>query len=278
MTVIDFTVNAVAVASFPARRRYVGVLTASTAQRVQRVIAPYGFAVEMCDPDAFLELLSAPTHVCAIIEPAALDQDHLVETVARLRRQPRPAVVCAPSLLEGIQDAVRIASETGAAVAIQSLDQDRAGLARTLLAVVPPTDATMILELLEPALATLPSMLRKCLTGMFDPGAAVESPPTLAARAGMSRRSLDRWLARAGAPSARRLVAMPPLLRALRLLRETTLPIRTIATICGLRSPRRLNDYTMDLLGLSPSEIRTRSDAIETLIERMATTLVGATR
>lgn len=278
MTVIDFTAHAVALAPIAPRRRYVGVLTASTAQSVRRVIAPFGFAIETCDPDAFLEHLSGPAHVCAIIDPTALDQAHLVETVARLRRTPRPAVVCAPSFTESIQDAVRIASETGAAVAIQSLDQDRAALVRTLLAVVPPTDAAMILELLGPTFATLPPMLRKCLAGMFDADAAVESPATLAARAGMSRRSLDRWLTRAGAPSARRLVAMPPLLRALRLLRETTLPIRTIATICGLRTPRRLHDYTIELAGLTPNEIRTSGDAIETLIERMATSLAGSVR
>lgn len=273
--VIDFSTHAAAAAPIVAQRRYVGVLTTATAQRMQRVIAPYGFAIETCAPDAFLEHLRGPAHVCAIIDPAALDVDHLVETVACLQRQPRPVIVCAPSLPERIQDAVRIASETGAAVAVQSSTQDQRALARTLLAVVPPTDAALLLALLESRLTELPSSLRTCLAAMFAPDAPVQSPASLATCAGMSRRSLDRWLSRVGAPSARRLVTLAPVMRSLRLLRETKLPIRTIASVCGLRSPRRLHDYTIDLTGLAPNEIRAGSDSVETLIERMVASLSG---
>jgi AraC-like DNA-binding protein len=245
---------------------------------VQRVIAPFGFAIETCEPEEFLERLHDPAYVCAIIDPAALDGDHLLETVVRLRQQPRPTVVCAPSFPASIQDAVRIASETGAAVAIQSQLEDRAALARTLLAVVPPTDAAMLLDLLAPMLATFPPPVRSSFVGMFAADAPVESPTSFASRALMSRRSLDRWLERAGAPTARRLVALPPVMRALRLLRETRLPIRTVAAICGLRSPRRLQDYTVDLTGLTPSEIRTGADSMETLIERMVASLTRSGR
>lgn len=253
-------------------------MTATTAQRIQRVIAPFGFAVEACAPDAFLEHLSDPEHVCAIIDPAALGLEQLVETVTRLRQQPRPAVVCTPSSPESLQDAVRIAAETGAAVAIQSPDQDRAALARTILSVVPPTDAAAVLEQLEPVLSRLPSLLRSSIAAMFAANAPADSPLSLAARAGMSRRSLDRWLVRAAGPSARRLVAIPLVLRALPLLRETSLPLRTIATICGLRSPRRLQDYVVELTGQTPHEIRLGDEPVESLIARLSSSLFSAAR
>ena len=256
-------------------RRYVGVLTPSTARRVERLVQPFGFTIEACRPDTFLEYLDGPSNVCAIIDPTQLAPDHLVETVARLRGHPRPAIVYTPVSPQSAQDARWIADETGAAVVFQSPDEDRTRVARALVSANPPSDAAIVLQHLASALSKLPHALREGIDAMFAASADVESPGSLATHVGISRRSLDRWLARAGVTSARLLVAAPGVIRALRLLQETTLPIRTIATVCGLRSTRRLGDCTVQLCGLTPREIRMGDLPAETLIERVAQALLA---
>lgn len=263
-----------AAASRTTGRRYVGVLAPSTARRVERLVQPFGFTIEACRPDTFLEYLDGPSNVCAIIDPTQLAPDHLVETVARLRGHPRPAIVYTPVSSQSAQDAMWIADETGAAVVFQSPDEDRTRVARALVCANPPSDAAIVLQHLAPALAKLPHVLRERIEDMFAAGAEVESPDSLALRADISRRSLNRWLSRVGVTSARLLLVAPGVLRGLRLLQETTLPIRTIATVCGLRSTRRLRDCTVQLCGVAPVEVRMGDLPVETLIERAAEALL----
>jgi len=263
-----------AAASRSTGRRYVGVLAPSTARRVERLVQPFGFTIEACRPDTFLEYLDGPSNVCAVIDPTQLAPDHLVETVARLRGHPRPAIVYTPVSPQSAQDARWIADETGAAVVFQSPDEDRARVARALVSASPPSDAAIVLQHLAPALAKLPHVLRERIEEMFAAGADVESPDSLALRADISRRSLNRWLSRVGVTSARLLLVTPGVLRGLRLLQETTLPMRTIATVCGLRSTRRLRDCTIQLCGLAPVEVRMGDVPVETLIERVGDALV----
>lgn len=264
-----------AAASRGERRRYVGVLAPSAASRIQRLVASFGITIEVCDPEAFLGHLDDATATCAVIDPAQLAADELAEAVARLRVRPRPAIVYSTASPTSARDAAWIACETGAAVVFQSPDEDRSTVVRTFVSVTPPGDAAELLAYLEPSLASLPLAVRSGVVAIFAADAAVESANSLATRAGISRRSLDRWLARAGISSTRRLIAAPLVLRAARLLLETSLPIRTVAAVCGLRSTRRLNDYMQECTGLTPAEFRSGGRGMTDLIRDIAMALTG---
>lgn len=262
----------------PGGRRYIGVLAGGTARRLQRLVGPYRCTIETCRPEMLLETLNAPTHVCTIIDPAQLGPSELDAVITRLRERPRAAVVYAQPFQESVNRAISITRATGAAVMFESDDEDTALLVHTIVSLGPPIDAAMLLTRLAPALEQLPPNLRAAITGMFAGDAAPESPDSLARRAGMSRRSLDRWLAHAGISSTRLIIAAPLLLRAFRLLHETNLPLRIIARAAELRTTSRLRDSAIDLVGLTPHQIRAGGRSMVVLIEAAAMALHGDAR
>lgn len=259
----------------PARRRYIGLLATETARRLQRIVRPFGIIIEARRPEVWLEALNGPAHICAIVDPAQLAPADLEMAIARLRQHPRPAVVYADASAEGVSRAMRIVKETGAAAMFQSHHESATLLARTIVAAAPPGDAAMLLARLEPGLARLPDELQSAITTMFAAAAAPESPELVAERAGLSRRSLDRWLARGGFPSARLLIATPSMLRAFRLLKETDIPLHMVARITGMRSAPRLRHSALELVGLRPIQIRTEPHSMAELINTAAAALRG---
>src|SRR5690242_2721554 len=182
-------------------RRYIGVLASDAARRLQRLVQPFGCTIETCPPEVLLETLNGPAHVCAIVDPGQLDASQLDLAIARLRQLPRPAVVYAQRSPESVSRALSIATETGAAVVFQSTGEDTAPLVHTIVSLAPPTDTAMLLVRLQPALERLPQDLRLAITRTFAGGAPAESPRSLARRAAMSRRTLDRRLGRVGISS-----------------------------------------------------------------------------
>lgn len=248
-------------------RRYVALLTSDSTRRLQRLVRPFGFAIEACRPETWLDALNGPAQVCAIVDPAQLAPAQLAVAISRLRHLPRPAVIYAQLSPEGVNDALSLTKETGAAVMFQSGDESTTQLVRTLVTVGPPTDAAMLLEQLTPALGKLPNNLQLAISAMFAGDAAPQSPESLAGRAGLSRRSLDRWLGRAGLSSARLLTTAPLMLRAFRLLLETDLALRVIATVSGMRSTPRLRAGALQLVGLTPVQIREERPSMTALID-----------
>ena len=253
-------------------RRYIGVLAADAARRLQRLVQPFGCTIETCRPEVLLETLNGPTHIRVIVDPGQLDASQLDLAIARLRQLPRPAVVYAQRSPENVSRALSIATETGATVVFQSTGEDTAPLVHTIVSLAPRTDVASLLVQIQVALDRLPHDLQQSITGMLV-GGVPESPRSLARRSRYSRRTLDRWLARAGIASARLLVVTPWMLRAFRLLQETDLPLRTVATVSEMRTPSRLRDTAIDLVGLTPKQIRVGTTSMTALIDASARAL-----
>jgi AraC-like DNA-binding protein len=208
-----------------------------------------------------------------VIDPTRLDATQLEAATVLLRETPRPTVIHPPLTPEGVHVGLALARDAGGVLVYQSPEQDFEFLVNTILAAAHPADTGVVLGALMPRLALLPSGLRDAVVAMFTSEPGLESPDALARRAAMSRRSLDRWLERAGITSARLLVGAPKLLRALRLLRETTLSLRRIARICGYTSARRFKDQAVALTQLAPAELRQRTVPVADVLERIASAI-----
>lgn len=256
------------------RRRYIGLLTPDVARRLQRFVRPFGFTIEACRADAWLQALDGPPHVCAIIDPAQLTPADLETAITRLRQHPRPVIVYADSSPASVSRAKRVMEETGGAVVVHPYEESASLLTRAIVSAVPASDAAMLLAHLEPALARLPDNVHGAITALFAPGAAPQTPELVAQRTGLSRRSLDRWLARGGFPSTRLLIAAPPMLRAFRLLTETDIPLHMVANVTGMRSAPRLRHSALELVGLRPVQIRAEGPSMAALINATAAALV----
>lgn len=242
-------------------------------QRIARALEPDAVPVVNCSPEKLLDELDAPGDVCLVLDPTRLDSEQLENVAASLRATPRPVVIYTPLTPEGVQTGLGLARDVGGLVAFQATEEDFRLLVHNILSVGHPADARFVLDHLAPRLELLPDRLRDAIVSMFTMEAGVTSPQTLARHAATSRRSVDRWLERAGISSARLLVGAPKLLRALRLLSETRLPLRRIATACGYSSARRFHDQALALTGLAPLELRRANVSMGDVLLRVATAL-----
>ena len=78
----------------------------------------------------------------------------------------------------------------------------------------------------------------------------------LAERAAMSKRNLQRMFLRTTGVSPARFVALARIALAVRFLRETELPIKTVATRCGFGSEERMRRAFQRVLGANPRRCR----------------------
>jgi hypothetical protein len=90
-------------------------------------------------------------------------------------------------------------------------------------------------------LDALPAALARAVRHAFLQPSHVTDASTVAAEACMSRRTLDRWLAREGLASASDLLYAVRALIALRLRRDAFLPLGEIVEACGVKSVRALD-------------------------------------
>jgi AraC-like DNA-binding protein len=183
-------------------------------------------------------------------------------------------VIYAPLSPDGARTAIALARETGGLVAFQASEEDFHLLVQNILSVGYPADARFVLGRIAPRVEVLPRRLQDAVVAMFTTEAGIRSPQALARRAALSRRSLDRWLGRAGITSGRLLVAAPMLLRGLRLLRDTRLSIRRVASASGYTSARRFHDQAVALAGMTPVELRTSGVPVQVVLSRVAASLM----
>jgi hypothetical protein len=254
-------------------RSYVGLLEAPVFRRVARALAQDGFRLSECTAAGLGERLRGPREVAVIIDPMLLPEDGVQAAIATLAVVPRAVAIFAPVTPDGITRALAFARHTTATVLFQAGDQDFQALSQSLVGVSDAAYARRLLAVLDAQVNALPARLRDAVRDAFLLGTTMETPTTLMRRAALGRRSLDRYLVRAGLGSVRLLAAAPQLLRAMTLLHETGLTVRRIAEIASYPSTRRLVNHSLELTGYTPAELRA-VDEVDAVISTIASRLL----
>lgn len=116
--------------------------------------------------------------------------------------------------------------------------------------------AGQLLRALREPLGAMPGPLRLAIEGAIvnpqRPLTAVE----LAARAGMTRRTCERWFARAGLPSPRVLITLCRALYAHRLLLDPGYTVEDVAAKLGYGRARALQAQLREVFGATAGEMR----------------------
>ncbi len=255
------------------KRKYLALLGELPLRRIRRIVARNGFAAVRCNPSSLVTGLRQWSDAFVVLDPALLTPSELATTITALTQTPRNIVVYSQLTQEGVHGALEIARAATALVLFQSPEEDLLSLERHLIGNPKPLYAQEVVERIQPLVQGLPPQLRDSLIEMFRPDSRVRNPPSLARQAMLTRRSLDRWMARAGFSSTRLVALLPRFLQALALLRETDLPYRRVAKIVGYRTARRLREHCVELTGMTPAELR-RDEAYGTVVDSIMAKVV----
>lgn len=118
--------------------------------------------------------------------------------------------------------------------------------------------AAAIIQLLGSRLSSLPNAGQDAITELFANPECYKTVADIAGSARIPRRTLDRWLARAGLPSALRLWHLARVVRSYALLQHAT--IGTVARRLGHSSEKLMSREIALVTGFSPGRLRRFTD------------------
>jgi AraC-like DNA-binding protein len=134
--------------------------------------------------------------------------------------------------------------------------------------------AELLLEALAEPMRQLPVVLARAIEQLVRSPSRAASVPELATMAGMTSRTLYRYMAAAGLPP-RELIVCARLLRAYTFLKEPHSRLKEVSTKLGYTEPERLSDQLRDWTGCSPRELRhamTPAEYVRRLVEHLRRT------
>lgn len=195
----------------------------------------------------------------AVIDPRADGKGGAVELQELLRRYPSlPAVLYTALTPESLKATVELAKGGVQHVVLRGFD-DEPRRFRELLERQPAYALSdSIVERLALPLATVPMPLSRAIGQLFRAPHTFHGVRDLADAAGMTRRSVDRWLDRVGLAPARTVVLGARLARAYYYMRDPGYLLEDVTKKLGYASHRLFARQVREVMGLTPSELRQR--------------------
>ena len=142
-------------------------------------------------------------------------------------------------------------------IVIRGVDDSTAVLASVIQRAFAMCTARRVVASLREPLRNLPPNVASAITGVFLRPERVRSVGDLAAAAKTTRRSLDRWLARAGLAPARTVLACARTNAAFHLLATGRVRRATAASLVGYASSRSLGREMLAVTGIPASAVST---------------------
>ena len=225
---------------------------------------------------AFLSAALASRHDVAVIDPSIEDRTSSAAVPAtaqavldRLTARPaaleRPIVIYVPVSAEAMRAVAALVSPADHTLVLHGYDDEPRRLRRLIEEAAASPLVTRVLGALAPELAVLPPPLARAVSRMLDDPAACTATGDLAAAAGMTRRTADRWLARGGLAPANLLLAVGEAcaVHDLQQPRGTSAP--ELAERLGFTSVRAFDRHLRRMVGRSTARLRSlgRPDAAD---------------
>jgi methylphosphotriester-DNA--protein-cysteine methyltransferase len=210
--------------------------------------------------DALLVGLQQWPYDVLVVDPCAGDERlatvRLRDLATALGALPPRAVVGYVSVTATSIRAVQALSRLGALeIVIRGVDDAPIVLATAIRRAVTTHSANQLAASLESSLAMLPPGVTEALQLMLRSPERLRSVSDLVVAAKTTRRSLDRWLARAGLAPARTLLACARANAAFHLLAAGRVGRSQAAALVGYSSARSLTRELHAIVGTSPSAI-----------------------
>lgn len=183
------------------------------------------------------------------------------------------------SAIHAVQSLVR---SCGAEIVVRGVDDAAERLFQTLQRALAGSGAEPLILAIGPPFALLPADIAEALAFLFRRPDKLRSVDDLATAAGTTRRTLDRWLARAGLSSARTLLACARVSAAFHLITTGNVRCSGVATLLGYASSRALTREIRWLTGFVPSAVPSRMthaaviDAIRPRLFRTESTVASS--
>lgn len=217
-------------------------------------------------------MLAAEDPDVLVLDPAARDGTMVDSLEALVNRHPAlPVIVYTTLTPQAMRLVVRLARVGVQHVVLNRFDDEPRRFLDLIERVPAHPLSELLLEQLAEPMRQLPVVLARAIEQLVRSPSRATSVPELAALAGMTPRTLYRYLAPARLPP-RELIVCSRLLRAYTFFRRPDSRLKEVSVKLGYAEPSRLSEQLREWTGLTPKELRhtvAPAEFVRRLVERL---------
>ncbi len=241
--------------------------TRSSLEAIFGMVALYRPACSS-SPAAAMKYLKSDKPDVILLDPEEWSDEtfrHLVDVLAGCKSE---LVYFSDLRAPNIGRAVAMASRRPIHVVLRGADDEAKALRAALDKAKARSIPAGLLAAAAPRLAFLPQSLQAHSVGLFGSARIPRWVDEVHEGTGVGRRSIDRWMLRAGMPSVAVVHDIARLARAWHLIADDRVPLAKVTEQLGYRRSRTFTDHMRRYLGVSPTaigkELKTK-DALQRL-------------
>jgi len=214
-------------------------------------------------------MLAAEDADLLVLDPAARDGVMVDSLESLVSRHPElPVIVYTTLAPQAMRLVVRLARVGVQHVVLNRFDDEPRRFLDLIERVPAHPLSELLLEQLAEPMRKLPVVLARAIEQLVRSPSRASSVPELAALAGMTSRTLYRYMASAGLPP-RELIVCARLLRAYTFLRNPDSRLKEVSVKLGYAEPARLSEQLREWTGFAPKELRRGVEPAE-FVRRLA--------
>jgi AraC-like DNA-binding protein len=207
-----------------------------------------------------------------ILDPSTRDGAMVESLEALVNRHPGlPVIIYTTLTPQAMRPVLRLARVGVQHVVLNRFDDEPRRFLDLIERVPAHPMSELLLEQLAEPMRQLPVVLARAIEQLVRSPSRASSVPELAALAGMTSRTLYRYMAPARLPP-RELIVCARLLRAYTFLRSPDSRLKEVSVKLGYAEPARLSEQLRDWTGFAPKELRhavTPTEFVRRLADRL---------
>ena len=188
-----------------------------------------------------------------VLDPGVLDEGGFEALLLQLKRHGIPVLLYATLSRSVARRIVRAGNGAAHELVLHGAEDEQLLLLRKLEGISRLSVPAMLFNLAAPRLGGLPDSLQASCVGLFSGGPLPRLVDDVARTAGLGRRTVDRWMRRAGIRGAAMLLDTVRLARVWEPLVELRLSPADVALRCGYGKSRLLTAHARRIVGMTPS-------------------------
>ena len=252
--------------------KYVALLGTSDLTRARIALDSHAVMIAVLSPAELIQRLNAVADECILLDPSLLTETDAAIIAAYSKKRLLSIVAYASLTMEALEASVILARHTATQFVFKGAANERFALARALTVAPDTRLGTAMVSRLSSQIDALPRDLRDTVVTMLQTGLGPATSDDLASQSAVARRSLRRWLSRAGFASARLLIAASKLVAGYQAITSSSVSLARIAAMLGYPAQRRMDSQLISLLGISSSRLRCFPITVDVAATRFRTT------
>lgn len=249
--------------------RILALLPDDSERTLRRVLNPSDTMRRVHTVSSLTESVRGERVDAIVFDPTTLGGAEWAEACALLEDVSLPVLLYAPLSPMHAPRLIQASAVGVHEMLLRGVDDDPATVRRRLESLKRPEPPAAVLSQIAPHMVTLPARLQSVIVPFFCAARIPRWVEAVAQAAGMPRRSIDRWMARAAIGGTATLLDVARLARVWAPLAERRESAAEVAVRHGYLRMRILADHTNRIVGVSPSALGT-SLSREAFVARLA--------